>query len=158
MIVTINTDASFSRKHQVGTFAFWIVCDRFKILKSGRLRKQITRPEIAEFKCIINAMHVLLNENISDIHQIVINTDCLNVIHLIERDKKNINRYGLKSWGQYLVARLDLLRMEKKAFHIPIKMKHVKSHTGIGDARSWVNEWCDTQAKAEMNKLVGNFV
>lgn len=154
MIVTINTDASFSKEHQRGSFAFWIVCDKFKILKSGILRRQVIRPEVAEFKCIINALHILLNENISTVTRIVINTDCLNVIHLINNDKKEIKKYQLAQWGNTLVETFKRMREENEIMHIPITMKHVKSHSGIGDARSYVNEWCDTQAKLALKRAL----
>jgi hypothetical protein len=39
MVVTINTDASFSRKYNVGSYAFFILCNEFKIAKSGTSRK-----------------------------------------------------------------------------------------------------------------------
>lgn len=153
MIVTINTDASFNLKHQIGTFAFWIVSNEFKILKSGALRKKVTRPEIAEFRCIINALHVLFNEDCSRVKKIIVNTDCLNVIHLVNKDKKAIARYGLKSWGIPLVSKLEELRSKNPLVKsIPVELRHVRSHTGIGDARSYVNEWCDTEAKKRMNE------
>lgn len=150
MIVTINTDASFSQKHQRGSFAFWIVSDRFKLLKSGLLRRQVSSPQIAEFRCIINAFHVLLNEDVSDVHKIIVNTDCLNVIHLIKGDKENIRRYRLASWGSNLVSTLEQMLIAKRLNPSIIEMRHVKAHTDNTDARSYVNDWCDREAKRHL--------
>lgn len=30
------------------------------------------------------------------------------------------------------------------------EMRHVKAHNGTPDARSWVNDWCDKEAKKMM--------
>ena len=75
MIVTINTDASLGEKYSLGTYAFWITCIKFKILKSGVLRKKANRPEVAEFRCIVNALHVALNQDCKDASLIIINTN-----------------------------------------------------------------------------------
>jgi len=154
MIVTINTDASFSKKHSRGTFAFWIICNRFKIQNSGILRKKCSRPEIAEFRSIINAVHVLGKQDCKGVSKIIINTDCLNVIHLINKDKKAISKYQLQSFGSMLVYRFEEVLRSAKLHKVPVEMRHVKSHTGAEDARSYVNEWCDTEAKKQIDILI----
>jgi len=154
MNVTINTDASFSKQYNRGTYAFWIVSNRFVIQRAGILRKKCSRPEIAEFRCIINAIHVLGKQNCVGIKKIIINTDCLNVIHLINKDKSAIARYRLASFGSMLVFRFEEVIRSHKLHKIPIEIRHVRSHTGVDDARSYVNEWCDTEAKAQMNILI----
>lgn len=103
MIVTINTDAAWHTEYKIAGYAFWIVCDQGKFCHSGVLKKRVSRPEIAEFKCILNAIHVLGRLNYKDVGKIIVNTDCLNVIHLIKGDKKKINLYRLGSWGRHLV-------------------------------------------------------
>jgi len=143
MIITVNTDASFSKKYQIGSYAFWIVSNRFKILKSGLLKQKIERAEIAEFMCIINAMHVLSKNDLSDVRKIIINTDCLNVIHLINNDVHEINRYKLRDFGKKYVK-----IFKTTTINFPkIELRHVKAHTSNSDARSYVNNWCDTEAK-----------
>lgn len=151
MNVTINTDASFSATHKRGSFAFWIVCNNFKILKSGLLKAKVSRPEQAEFKAIINAFYVLFNEDCSAITKIIVNTDCLNVIHLLTGNKEAIQRYRLGSWGRDLVSKYNSVKGKTKhTASIPVEFRHVRSHTGIGDARSYVNEWCDKEAKLKL--------
>ncbi len=98
MIVTINTDASYSKKYQVGSYAFWIVCDEFRLKKSGMLKEKAPRPEIAEFRSVMNALHTLFAKKVSvKITRIIVNTDCLNVIHLLENNKAAIREYNLNS-------------------------------------------------------------
>jgi|SRR6476661_683234 len=149
MIVTINTDASFSQKHQIGSFAFWIVCNEFRILKSGILKSNVVRPELAEFKCIVNAFHTLFNQDIRGIKKIIVNTDCLNVIHVINDSKPEISRYKLGFLKEVLKPYKKII---SKHPSVTIEFRHVRSHTGKGDARSYVNEWCDTEAKKKIRE------
>lgn len=148
MIVTINTDASFNAKHQIGSYAFWIKSDMGRVQQSGLLRRQVSRPEIAEFRCIINAIHVLGLQNWKDIKKIIINTDCLNVIHLLKKDRKNIQKYSLASWGSYLTTVFYEMIRKQKLDKIPIEYRHVQSHVNITDKKTFVNDWCDKAAKA----------
>lgn len=154
MIVTINTDASFTFKHQRGTFAFWMVCNRFKIQKAGILRKKCSRPEIAELRAIINAVHILGKENCAGVTKIIINTDCLNAIHILSDDTKAIKRFQLASFGTMLRFRFEEVLRSHKIHRIPIEFRHVRSHTDNTDARSYVNDWCDTEAKKKMEFLL----
>jgi len=153
MNCTINTDASFSFKHQRGAFAFWIVNNHFRIQKAGRLKGFIKRPEVGEMMCIINALHTLYKSDCSEIKQIYINTDCLNAIHLFCGHEKAIKKYGLK-FGKTLVDTFNKLRKDNEAGIIPIEFRHVKAHTNTKDARSYVNDWCDKNAKIEIGKLI----
>jgi ribonuclease HI len=146
MIVTINTDASFHQQKQRGSFAFWIVCNEFKITRSGILRKKCHRPEQAEFRCIINALHVLLTQDLKNVKKIIVNTDCLNVIHLLTKNKNAITRYRLGSWGNNLVLRFEMMlgQLNRK---IEVEYRHIKSHEHTDTAKNWVNDWCDKNAK-----------
>lgn len=154
MIVTINTDASFNFKHQIGSYAFWITSDMGRVQQSGLLRKKVSRAEIAEFRCIINAVHVLGLQNWKNIKKIIINTDCLNVIHLLKKDKINIKKYALASWGTYLTIIFFTALRNHKLIKIPIEYRHVESHVDITDKRTYVNDWCDKAAKEVIRKQI----
>ncbi len=157
MIVTINTDASFSWSEERGSFAFWIVSNSGKVAMSGMLRKRLHRAEQAEFQCIINSLHVLINQNWKNIEKIIINTDCLNVIHLLKNDKKAIEKYRLRSWGNHLV--LEFTRMRARHLgRVPMEIRHVKAHQEISSAKQWVNDWCDTEAKKALMKFINSKV
>lgn len=143
MLVTINTDASYI--DGFAGFAFWIVCDEFKVLKAGVLRKKVKRPEIAEFKCIINALHILFKNDCKKVTKIIINTDCMNVIHCCEGNLTAIKKYKLNVY-EFPALTLKFKQIMKDK-NIEIEFRHVKSHTGNTDARSYVNQWCDKEAK-----------
>ena len=153
MIVTINTDASFSKLYQKGTYAFWIVSNHGRITRSGTLRKPCSRPEVAEFKCIINAMHKLAESNWEGITRVIINTDCLNVIHLMQGNKKMIKRWRLLSWGHDLLVKYDDMMLSYKESFLKdatIEHRHVKSHVSTDSKKQWVNDWCDKEAKKHL--------
>lgn len=154
MIVTINTDASFSPTHKIGTYAFWIVCNEGKIAKSGVLKKSLTRPEQAEFKCILNALHVVVNSNLKGVTKIIINTDCLNVIHLANKNKKAIQKYRLASWGNHLVSEMNRLMRTRGWVKVDLEFRHVKAHVSTSTKRQWVNEWCDQEAKKQLSNCI----
>ena len=47
---------------------------------------------------------------------------------------------------QFRTLYIDLIRKLK----IEVEFRHVKAHSGINDSRSYVNEWCDAEAKKQM--------
>ena len=155
MNITINTDASFSRKHGRGTYAFWIICNEYKITMSGVLKNKISRPEIAEFQCIINALYLVFNTPTKNkITKIFLNTDCLNVISIVTRDKEKCKRYGLNKWGHNTHEVYQKLFKEHGFKRDVMDYRHIKSHQHTDTKANYVNQWCDDNAKLEMNKLL----
>ena len=63
-----------------------------------------------------------------------------------------INRWGLSRHKR-------LRKMFNRSFTekgIDIEFRHVKAHTGKDDARSYVNDWCDKNAKQVVHNRVFN--
>jgi ribonuclease HI len=148
MIVTINTDASFSEKYKIGTYAFWIVCNNFKIQKFGALKLDCQRAEEAEIRAILNALHTIKFEG--NITKVIVNTDCLNAIHILTNDQPRIQRYRLyfgKPYRKYFNKNFSSLWRE-------IEFRHVKAHTDTDTSRTWVNDWCDKKAKQQLNEKI----
>lgn len=152
MLITINTDASFHPSLKYGAYAFWAICNDFKITKSGVFKEKCITPDDAESKCILNAIHVILKSH-EGISKIIINTDSLNAIAYLTDDKEHQRRYGLSNSQR---IRFSKLFIELKATYkkIPIEFRHVKAHSGVNDKRSYVNEWCDLEAKRQLKQRV----
>lgn len=146
MLCTINTDASFHPLYKVGAYAFWIVCNEFKIQKAGFFRDFSENSTDAEMKCIVNAIHTALEKK-TKITKIIINTDSLHSINYFS-NRKPKNPIMKKVRRQFLKIK------NEKARGIEIEFRHVKAHTGKNDARSYVNEWCDTHAKRFLWKRI----
>jgi len=152
MLVTINTDASFHPSLKWGAYAFWAISNDFKITKSGVFRKKCTNPDDAESKCILNALTVVLKAH-KGLTKIIINTDSLNAIAYLTNDRTHIKRYGLIGNKATEFNRLFIL-LRKSYVKIPIEFRHVKAHSGINDKRSYVNEWCDWEAKKQLKTKI----
>jgi ribonuclease HI len=148
--ITINTDASYSIQQKCGGYAFYIVCDSFKIQKSGYFKIHPENPMEAEMMCIANALHVLLHQKaLPKTNFIIINSDCLNCFVRISKNSKD-------KLGR-MIAKLIRQIREKTTIKGSLpkyEFRHVKAHNGTQDARSWVNDWCDKEAKKWMKIAV----
>jgi len=146
--ITINTDASFNHQRKVGGYAFYIVCDLFKIQKSGMFKVSPKNSMEAEMMCMANALHTLLSQKeLPTTNLIVINSDCL-----FSFEKIGLKKDGI---GKTVAQILKKVRKEMawKGVIMPkFDFRHVKAHNGTPDARSWVNDWCDKEAKKWMKK------
>ncbi len=139
--LTINTDASFHQNYKVGTYAFYIVCDLFKIQKGGIFKKKVDSPEVSEMMAIGNAIAMLSShKELPKVDWLIINTDCLNGANKI---KKGNTPLGHQIHGM-------LMRLVKKIGATKFELRHVRAHNGKPDARSFVNDWCDKEAKRWM--------
>ena len=153
MLVTINTDASFHPSLKYGAYAFWAICNDFKITKSGVFKAKCINPDDAEAKCIINALKVVLLAH-SNITKIIVNTDSLNAIAILTGDKTHISKYinsQRLAWDKLRKVYKSLIIQK-----VDIEYRHVKAHSGVNDRRSYVNEWCDSEAKRQLRRKVSD--
>lgn len=163
MIITINTDASFSNTHNIGTYAFWIASNKGKLFRSGALKGKIYSSTHAEMKCIINAMHQIFNdENFKNVTRIIVNTDCLFLIDKFEDPYKD----WISSKKIQLIHESNAIKNKFKKiynsyfsdkpnkFKIKIEYRHVKAHSHTENARHFVNDFCDKEAKKQMGLLL----
>lgn len=152
MIVTINTDASFTHKFNRGSYAMWIVSNQGRIKKAGMLKQEMKKPWEAEMQAIVNAVFVLRECGWEGIRKVICNTDCLNAIHLFQNDVREIRYHSLLNKRSNKIVKRFISVVGP--YREMIEFRHVKAHSGKNDARSYVNEWLDTQAKMHM----GNFL
>lgn len=154
MNVTINSDASFSNRYQIGTYAFWIVSNLGRIKMSGQLHKLCKDSNEAEIKCILNAIHYVCNDLalLTQSTRIIINTDSLNAIHVLSNDKVNMKRYHLHK--KYVHLYTFYLKLKNKLLGKEIYFSHVKAHHDTDTKRSFVNDWLDKSAKQQMGLLI----
>lgn len=159
MVITINTDASFSYKHKIGSFACWVVCNRFKIKHSDLLKKKVDSATRAECMAIMNALHMVFQYNMVGVRMIIVNTDSMNAKHVFEDDQEKIKKYRLRDYYMQFYGRFT--KMKKMAFHpdqkVEFQFRHVKAHQDTDTPRTYINDWCDKEAKrhlgAQLDKL-----
>lgn len=139
--ITINTDASFDPETGAGGFAFWIVTDYFVIKKAGFFKDKTLNCNEAEVKCIANALSMLLKEDrLPTSKHLVINTDSKQGMQMI---RKQTTEAGKKT---HVIWRKVIQKIKSRVN----KFAHVKAHTNNKNARSYVNNWCDEEAKKHM--------
>ena len=149
---TVNTDASFSRFRRRAAWAYYIKGEDWHVKASGMFPEdiEILASQYAELRTFMKAME-RVNDKVPEAERsntmIYINTDCMFVIHVLNKKKVlNINHPNNRA----LVAEARKLIAGYKL--IP---RHVKAHTGnLTTARSYVNDWCDKAVRMEMGKAV----
>lgn len=143
--ITINTDASFHPDHGVGGYAFYIVCDLFKIQKGGYFKKDPATAEEAEIMCIGNAISTLMAQpELPECNYLIINNDCTWGHNRILKRQTGLAKRVYRLNGE-LIKKLGKPKFE---------FRYVKAHNGTPDARSYVNDWCDREAKRFMRRAV----
>lgn len=148
MTVTITTDASFFHDHKMGGYACWIKSDVGLIKLSAAFKVMVETSTDAEFKAIINALHLIKLHGWKPT-EIYINTDSKNVINTIEGTGKKLPDYAIRNLHVYksIVKELNDPKM------LP---RHVKAHLHTRTPRHYCNSWCDAEArKAAVKKIFG---
>lgn len=149
---TINTDASHHNFHKVSAWAYWIRSDHYLVKQSGYLEEPVPNSSVAEILTIEKALkriHKMIKKEPFLKHhrqngriRLVINTDSMWCIQALNGNVKRSRHLKY------------VRRVKKFTQGFEIDMRHVRSHTGKDDARSWVNDWCDAQAKRLVRKRV----
>jgi len=151
MTITIFSDASHAHVKPVGSYAYWIEGPYGAVKESGAFTSPCQNATEAEIKAIANALAACLAAGWDDVQSIVVNCDSLPAMHLIQKGGKNKSpgaHYGAL-YCNYLIHGLQL------KYGIPgISFRHIKAHSGRGDPRSLRNNWCDKEAKKELNKAL----
>lgn len=144
--ITINTDASWHPLKKAAGYAYFIVTSEFKLKGGGVFKTHPKSPTDAEIMAFGNAFTALLSrgrKDPPDVSWLILNTDSKHGIERVLGDK------------DALAAEVhDLWKEMKRRFNLKwMDMRHVKAHSGKDDARSYVNEWCDTEAKSWMRRM-----
>ncbi|MEM7211762.1 MAG: reverse transcriptase-like protein, partial [Pseudomonadota bacterium] len=137
---------SFCYQTNAAGWAAWIRIDGLgkPIKKSGEL-DGCDSAEDAEMRAALNGLFLARSKGATDI---LLQSDCMAVVGVIA-GKKSKWRKARKRWGP----------LKSKAFPtgfgVDVDARHVKGHTKTADARSFVNRWCDREAKSHMRKMRG---
>lgn len=136
---TVIVDASYCPDTFASGWAAWVrvdaVADAIKMY--GTFKTQPRNSGEAEVMAAINGIWIAARAGASFI---LVQSDCMAVIHLLEETTSSPRMREL--WQNSLKDNgLDRLILDGA---------HVKGHTRNMDARSWVNRWCDAQARIAM--------
>lgn len=123
MLATIITDASFCSETKAAGWAAWIRADGgIKVTRSGSFKDRPKQAEEAELWALKNG--AFLAAQIAGVTHLLVQSDCLGALR----------------------------KMPATYEGLPVRTRHVKGHTNNPAARSWVNRWCDREAKKHMKK------
>lgn len=157
MTVTVNTDASV-RLGGFGGWAFWIVSEKGKIQSSGPINRRVHDSTCAELAAIANALHAIKKHKWPfRLEKVYIKTDSKNAITALQ----NAIRHSCGEEMAPYVEAVFFLMMEicikegvkPKNYKTLFDFRHVKAHTSNKNSRSYVNNWCDEQAKIHSRAL-----
>jgi ribonuclease HI len=151
--VTIFTDASFCHDTKAAGGAFWARDNVHKTQGSFRIgiASQAHEAELlASCRAIVECIkHEQIGEQLrTGKARLILVIDCLFVTQALEWREVRKPRMSEELWPK-LVRVKDLIK--RSGFEL--KINHVKAHSGTRKPRTWVNNWCDKQAKLEMGKL-----
>lgn len=137
---TVITDASHCPYTDAGGFGAWIRLDgEANALKyAGPLTGPIGSSTFAEVRAALIGIWYAAKNGAT---HVLIQSDCMTVIHLTAGRCKNPAL--VKMWLDAF-ARDDM--------RVMVTSRHVKGHGKIKDARTYVNAWCDINAKLHMNQ------
>lgn len=157
--VTIFTDASVLHKHRVAGWGGWARGDgRGAVLHDGPVPFS-ANSTIAEAWAIALMIEHLVNTRYltENDERLLIQSDSLQALEVLNHALPNshatcrsetgsvINR--AKSIPGNLHAPINRIAQHARARTV-VYLRHVKGHMGGKNARSWVNEQCDTRARA----------
>lgn len=145
--VTITTDISLIGKYC--SYAFWISTDYGPIKRSGMLRKRTKNSSLAELMCIANAVHFFVKSGIKT-KRLIINTDSKSSIVYVKA--KSLQRMR----DQDMAKVAGLINEMLFGNYDEITFRHVKAHKGTKSKRSFVNDWCDREAKRVLKEWLNN--
>lgn len=136
---TVITDASHCPYTDAGGFGAWIRLDGHKapLQYSGPLTGPIGSSTYAEVRAALIGIWYAAKAGAT---HVLIQSDCMTIIHLNAGQCKNPDL--VKIWLEAF-ARSDM--------RVMLTARHVKGHGKIKDARTYVNAWCDINAKLHMN-------
>lgn len=139
MLVTIYTDASI-KKDGTATYAYRAKSKYGTITGKGLINEEVgNSTNKAEHFAIRTAIKKVMKKwKESKVY--FINTDSLQCCITYWRLS------GLKGRGGKSRDIVDEVKRVINYFNdndLIIRLKHVKGHTGKGDRRSWLNNWCD---------------
>ena len=138
---TIITDASFCHQTKAAGYGAWISTDGgIRIRKAGAIKGSPETSTEAEMKAALIGIWYAYAHGVRDM---LVQTDCLTVVDIIRG-------YAPKGKHAHILTQLYIAARVKYFPEAVLKAKHVKGHTNVQDARSFVNRWCDEQAGIAM--------
>jgi ribonuclease HI len=138
---TLLVDASWCPKTGAAGYGYWIASDRGKLGGGAPMNGKLSSSNIAEMQAICNALFIVKKIGyILPGERVLIQSDSQAAILAFKKER---------------IINLDDEKFAIKVFNklskdVEINFRHVKGHTGRGEARFLANKHCDKHAKRSM--------
>lgn len=141
---TVITDASYCPNTRAAGYACWVVCDGERHKGAGPVPFRPKSSNEAEIHALYEGVRLCRQK--FQAGSILIQSDCLGALQ----------RFGLSGnakKSRYISIRDSAMANRFIGETFLVMCKHVKGHTSKGDARSYVNRWCDSEARKFMKQI-----
>lgn len=146
--ITVFSDASFDHVTKASGYAYWHRDHKSIHRGSGGHAELVESSSDAECVAlciaIVSAIRTLEHQP-GDI--ISLQSDCIHALKVLQGQipKMTMIEAGFSKWALRVVQEHGL----------SLKPKHIKAHTGLEDARSYVNTFCDEASRRRMRHWRG---
>lgn len=143
MRVTIITDASWCPTTKVAGYGFWVACERGRRRGGGTIKALVPSSLAAEMMAMVNGLcHGMRFGMVANGDVLLIQTDCQAAIDTFRRFRNP----GCDVEAQ-VVEHMETIC---GTGNITVEYRHVKGHTNGRTPRTYVNNYCDAEAKKYM--------
>ena len=146
MLVTLFTDASFSRRYKRGTWAAWFKADGKASRFSGTIVAALEQSGDAELAAFANGLFAVartLGPVPGD--KIIAQMDSVEAITAVQTQDHP---------RPYAKTVLAYIRNLQQTYGFTLELRHVKGHNGTRTPRHAVNTWCDGECRRLMGLLL----
>ena len=149
-LTTIITDASWCPNTHAGGWAAWVVNSGIRQKMSGELQKYVSSFD-AECAAITNGFFLAHKTGLLVRKgKVIIQSDCTHALEVLIDQGRTSNPAVSK-----MIAQLSEYH---NLYKYEIESRHVKGHQDPSkDARTFVNNWCDREAKRHMREMRKRF-
>ena len=144
---TVITDASFCHETRAAGWAAHVQVDTMSgpVRMSAAFRDTPANSAEAELLAAVNGLWLATQRGAE---QFLLQTDCLAVVTIVNgRSRKGLLRFRF-------AAACEAVGIDPMI----VTARHVRGHSGVLDARSHVNRWCDRHAKTAMRHQRKQFI
>jgi ribonuclease HI len=145
-LVTMFTDAGWSRTHSIGVWAVWAKCNGTRIRYAGQAKMPVLQSGQAELVAIANGLSLIARNFAPNAgSRIIVQTDSEEAMLALKR------RFHRRPETK---PALDHILKFTYEHNWHLDLRHVKGHSGDVTSRHAVNAWCDTECKRLMTQAL----
>lgn len=144
MHVTVYTDAGFNHQKNEGSYAYSLVCDVFRVSKSGRIPKHLGFKTNHYCEMLALGGGILAASRIPGVTSISAHTDSLTCVKFFYSKPPNCS--------DNLIGIANRILSDMRILGIKLTVKHVKGHQTNNSSGARMNNHVDQLARKSLKK------